>query len=312
MQLITTLHFVVQYHEMGKESCIMARPKNPAPSYLLHKKSGQARVRLKIAGRHRDVYLGDYGSPESVEKYHRVLAEHFGDNGYDQPGPVPASQATADDWTVAEMAVKYDDFARSHYVKNGEPTDDRYRAVLAPLVTVYGSTLAKEFGPKKLKALREWIVQRGNVRSAEFDKQGNLVKPGKPLGREYVNNLMKAVVRMFKWAVTEEKVPPSVPDALTKVGGLRKGRDDGFGSRSRSSRYLKSIFSRWSRRRLRRLLPCFRYRDWRGRGRTKSPSCGRATSTATGTCGYTGQTVTSWSGSTMKRWCCLGPEPKSF
>ena len=41
----------------------------------------------------------------------------------------------------------------------------------------------------------------------------------------YVNNLMKSVVRMFKWAVTEEKVPPSVPDALTKVAGLRRGRD---------------------------------------------------------------------------------------
>ena len=201
----------------------MPRPKNPTPSYLLHQKSGQARVRLKNGSRYRDVYLGEYGSPESLEKYHRVLAEYFGTNGQEQPQPAPAAEP--DDWTVAELAVKYDDFASSHYVKDGEATDDRYRAAIPPLVHLYGSTLAKEFGPKKLKALRESIVRRGNVRTAEFDDLGNLVKPGDPLAREYVNNLMKSLVRMFKWAVTEEKVPPSVPDALTKVGGLRKGRD---------------------------------------------------------------------------------------
>jgi integrase len=82
-----------------------------------------------------------------------------------------------------------------------------------------------DFGPKKLKALREYIIQRGNVRTAEFDALGNLVKPGEPLSREYVNNLTKSIIRMFQWAVTEEKVPPSVPIALREVGGLRKGRD---------------------------------------------------------------------------------------
>jgi hypothetical protein len=53
----------------------MARPNNPAPSYLLHRKSGQARVRLKNGSRYRDVYLGEYGSPESCEKYRSVVAE---------------------------------------------------------------------------------------------------------------------------------------------------------------------------------------------------------------------------------------------
>ena len=203
----------------------MPRPKNPTPSYLLHQKSGQARVRLKNGSRCRDVYLGEYGSPESLEKYHRVLADYFGDNGHEQPEPVPVSAADLEGWTVAELALKYDDFASSHYVKNGETTDARYRAAIGPLVNLYGSTLAKEFGPKKLKALREFIIRRGNLRTAEFDDLGNLVKPGDRLGREYVNNLMKSVVRMFKWAVTEEKVPPCVPDALSMVGGLRKGRN---------------------------------------------------------------------------------------
>ena len=203
----------------------MARPKNQSPSYLYHKKSGQARVRLKVGNRYRDIYLGKYDSPESREKYHRLLADYHGDNGHENVEPVSVLPVGPDDWTVAELALKYDDFARVHYVKNGETTDDRYRAAIGPLVNLYGTLPAKEFGPKKLKALRESVIQRGNLRTAKFDDAGNLVKPGEPLGRGYVNNLMKSVVRMFKWAVTEEKVPPSLPDALAKLPGLRKGRD---------------------------------------------------------------------------------------
>ncbi len=111
----------------------MARPKNPAPSYLLHKKSGQARVCLKNGSRYRDVYLGEYGSPESYVKYRRVVAELLGDNDQNQADTQCASPSDPSDWTVAELAVKYGDFASPHYVKNGEPTDDRYRAAIGPL-----------------------------------------------------------------------------------------------------------------------------------------------------------------------------------
>ena len=170
----------------------MARPKNPVPSYLLHKKSGQARVRLKEGSRYRDVYLGEYGSPESLDNYRQVVADYLGNGSQDPNKPGAMSPVNTGDWTVAELAVHYDDFASSHYVKNGEPTDDRYRAVISPLVSLYGSILAKDFGPKKLKSLPESIVRRGNLRTAKFDESGNLVEPGEPLSREYVNNLMKS------------------------------------------------------------------------------------------------------------------------
>jgi len=45
--------------------------KSAVPSYRLHKASGQART--IVNGRH--VYLGKYGSPESRQKYARILAE---------------------------------------------------------------------------------------------------------------------------------------------------------------------------------------------------------------------------------------------
>jgi len=204
----------------------MARPKTQTPAYVHHKPSGRARVRINVGGRYRDVYLGEYGSPESLEKYHRLLAENLAS---DQHGlaesPRSVSAATDEEWTVAMLAVKYDDFASSHYVKDGRPTDQRYRAAIEPLVQLFGDTLASDFGPKRFQALREHIIRRGSLWTAQFDAQGNLTRPGQPLSRDYVNNLMKAVARIFKWAVTEEKVPASVPDALAKVGGLRKGRD---------------------------------------------------------------------------------------
>lgn len=119
----------------------MARPKKSVPSYLLHRPSGRARVR--IGG--RDVYLGRHNSPESLEEYRRLLTEHFENPAC--PDPVIA-QGIEEPWTVAQLAVKYDEFAKVHYVKDGEPTDERYRAVIPPLVRLYGSTPVRSFGPK--------------------------------------------------------------------------------------------------------------------------------------------------------------------
>ncbi len=48
----------------------MPKRNGHVPAYRLHKPSGQARV--IIDGKH--VYLGGYGSPESREKYARLLA----------------------------------------------------------------------------------------------------------------------------------------------------------------------------------------------------------------------------------------------
>ncbi|MBN2293939.1 MAG: tyrosine-type recombinase/integrase [Pirellulales bacterium] len=201
-------------------------PSGSAASPVFGAKASSSGVSIPITSKERTrLYSLPSSSPESYEEYRRVVADYLGDNSQSQASQGSASPSDPNDWTVAELVVKYDDFASKHYVKNGEPTDDRYRAAIGPLVTMFGSTLAKEFGPKKLKALRECIIQRGNIRTAKFDDLGNLVTPGESLGRGYVNNLMKSVVRIFKWAVTEEKVPPSVPEALRAVGGLRKGRD---------------------------------------------------------------------------------------
>jgi hypothetical protein len=47
------------------------RNSNPVPSYLLHKQSGQARVRVQG----RDVLVGPYNSRESRQRYAEILTQ---------------------------------------------------------------------------------------------------------------------------------------------------------------------------------------------------------------------------------------------
>lgn len=187
----------------------MARPRKKIPSYLPHPASGQARVRFNG----RDIYLGPYGSPESRQAYARFIAENVG-NGKPPTITVPEGERL----TIAALVVKYDDFARTYYVKNGVATDEKYaiKAAVAPLVRLYGDTLAEEFGPKRLKSVRQEIITKGRRRKRKHT--------GEPLTRKYINYRVACIVRMFKWAVEEELVPVAVYQSLKAVAALRKGR----------------------------------------------------------------------------------------
>jgi len=193
----------------------MARPKNRIPSYLPHAASGQARVRVNG----RDIYLGPFGSPESKQAYARFIAEQCG-NGEAPSLTVPKGERLP----IAALVVKYDDFARSYYIKNGVPTDERYaiKAAVAPLVGLYGDTPADEFSPKRLKAVREQIVADGRK-----GKGKRKTRAGEPLTRKYINYRVACIVRVFKWAVEEELVPVTVYQSLKAVAALRKGRNAG-------------------------------------------------------------------------------------
>lgn len=190
----------------------MARPKNKIPSYLPHPASGQARVRVNG----RDIYLGPFGSPESKQAYARFLAEHCG-NGEPPSITIPSGERLS----VAALVVKYDDFARSYYIKNGVPTDERYaiKAAVGPLARLYGDTPADEFSPKRLKAVRDQIIADGRK-----GKGKRKTRAGEPLTRKYINYRVACLVRMFKWAVEEELVPVTVYQSLKAVAALRKGR----------------------------------------------------------------------------------------
>ena len=109
--------------------------------------------------------------------------------------------------TVDEVILPYWTWAQDYYVKNGEPTSElsSLKQSLKALRGLYGSTPAAGFGPKKLKAVRDAAVRDD-------------------LSRSGANRRASHVKRLFKWAVAEELVPPSVHQGLTAVTGLKKGR----------------------------------------------------------------------------------------
>jgi integrase len=174
------------------------------PKYRLHKGSGQALIQING---HR-IYLGTYNSPESKEKYRQYVARLFA------PGATFEECHSDDLLLINSLILQYYRYAQTYYVKNGEQTDEVYgiRAALSRLRNLYGRAPAKEFGPKAFKLVREGMIQEGR-------------------NRNYINDSMARIRRMFKWGVAEELLPPSVSQALESVPGLRKGRSKAIESR---------------------------------------------------------------------------------
>ncbi|MCA9120191.1 MAG: site-specific integrase [Planctomycetaceae bacterium] len=183
----------------------MPRKPGKVPSYCLHKASGRAVVRING----RDCYLGPFGSPESHAEYERLVAEWRARNAESSSANQRVSQLADPSLTIAQVLLEYRSFARNYYVKNGSPTKelDEMRFALRPLRKLYGDTLARDFGPLSLKALRQHLVDSD-------------------LSRGVINNRVDRIKRFFRWAVSEELVPPSVYEGLKSVAGLKHGRTE--------------------------------------------------------------------------------------
>ena len=127
------------------------------PKYCHFKPRGLAYARI----RGRVHYLGKFGSPESREKYRRLLAEMDATLAAVDGPSAKAGHAM----TVVELCAAYLDFAERYYVKDGRPTDQMGTVRRAIRVTkeLYSRTLAAEFGPLALRAIQEHMVNNPAV-----------------------------------------------------------------------------------------------------------------------------------------------------
>lgn len=103
--------------------------------------------------------------------------------------------------------------------------------------------------------------------------------------RTFINRQIARIKLMFKWATENELLLPSVYHGLSTVGGLRKGRSDARESdqvKPAPDHAIETILPRVSRH-VRRRFDCS-YSPARGPARPSS--CGPATSTRPGPCGY--------------------------
>lgn len=194
-------------------------PKTPA----YRKRSGydQAIVTLTDAAtkRRRDYWLGEYGSPASRERYHRLIAAwEAGSRRHPDPADAgiergAGARAEASDGrpTVAMVIAAYWRWAQRYYQPNESGT---LRVVLRMLRQYHGSEAAEDFGPKKLRALREAMIAGDDM-----------CDPPRPRwSRGYINQQMQRLRRMFRWAASQEMIPASVYQTLDTVEALKRGR----------------------------------------------------------------------------------------
>lgn len=176
----------------------MSRPRNPHPKLVRDKARDWAVCWFTdpASGKRRGVRLGRWGSVEAEERYKRLLA--------DIRAGTPRPARPAGGVTVAELCLRFARHAGSYY----GPTSSEYahyKPVLATLADAEGDAPAASFGPAALKRVRESFIRLG-------------------WQRQYVNDQVRRVRTVFKWAVSEELVGSEVWTALRSVPGLARGR----------------------------------------------------------------------------------------
>jgi integrase len=173
------------------------------PKYRLHRPTGLGVVRLNG----HDVYLGLHGTPESRQKYERVIAEWLA-NGRVLP-PRPPASAPTNGLAMCELMLAFLEHAKRYYVKNGKSTGEHENVgdALRPVAALFDKTPVATFGPQSLKAVRDSMI-RSN------------------LARTVINCRINRIRRMVKWGVENQLVEPAVLQALQAVSPLKRGRCD--------------------------------------------------------------------------------------
>jgi len=148
----------------------MPRLVNKPPSYRLHRSDGRAVVTLDG----RDNFLGKYGTPESRAEYDRLVGEWLA-NGRRSGGQ---NEVAPTDLSVNEVLLAFWRHAERHYRKpDGTPSGelDNYRDSLRDLKRLYGGTVARDFSPLKLKAVRQGMIDSGLSRTTVNQRVGRIV-----------------------------------------------------------------------------------------------------------------------------------------
>jgi len=173
---------------------------NRPPAYSRQREKGRA-DRAYVWHDGKKVMLGRYDSPESRAKYNAMITG--------QPaGETDVPVRVDTDPTVSELIVAYLEYAATYYQKSdGTPSGEYESYVITSrwLRRESGSLPAKKFGPKRLKQLREKMIDAG-------------------WSRKTINDRVQRVRRMFKWGASEEMFPAEVPQALDTVENLHQGR----------------------------------------------------------------------------------------
>jgi hypothetical protein len=181
------------------------------PSYRLHKATNQAVVVIKG----KSFYLGVYGTPESREKYERLIGQYLA-----QGRRTPVRKAQRGSLRVEQLTAAYLVHCESYY---GIEEFKGIRSLCRRLNSLFGSMAAAGMSPLRVKELRESMIVAAN-------------------SRKYINKQVGRMVAMFGWAVQEEMIPPHVyadhVRSLVRMGVLNLSHDSHGLSHVRKRTYV--------------------------------------------------------------------------
>lgn len=143
-------------------------------------------------------YLGS-DRDQAVAQYRELIAEHY--------GPSRAGlMASGDAITVKDLMTRYVDHRlTSCDQRYRKKIEENYRQVQHPLLEVYGTLSAEDFGPKAFKSVRSMMAAIGK----------------RSVG--YINKLCTRLKAAWEWGVSEELVSESAYRRLCTVPGLESG-----------------------------------------------------------------------------------------
>ena len=199
--------------------------KSRVPSYCLHKPSGRAII--KVAG--KIIYLGAHDSETSRQNYARIVADILAG----RPVCKPSQDAKVPTITIGQLIERFQAHADGYYRKNGKPTSEpgTIRSALRYIPDALRGLPAAEFSIGNLKAIRQTMIDAGHCRSS-------------------INKNTNRVILVFRWAATEELIPPAIPQALALLPGLKAGR-----SEARESKPVEPVDDALVTKTLRELSP---------------------------------------------------------
>ncbi|MFQ5423650.1 MAG: tyrosine recombinase XerC [Phycisphaerae bacterium] len=152
--------------------------------------------------RRRDVWLGPYGSPESQERYARVLAEL-------QSGSVAVHDVARQTRSVGGPTVTQlcDAFRRSEIDRFSQGESANYDLAIRLFRRLCGNLPAQSVGPNRLRDVRTAMIELG-------------------WSRGYCNKQTNRIRRIYKWGVSHETCSVESYQRLATIEPLRRGQTE--------------------------------------------------------------------------------------
>ena len=148
------------------------------------------------------IYHGVWGSPEAEKNYKRFIATLL-----ENPILPLRDSKTGSSALVSELAAGFLNCVESRLDRTEFL---HFKRAVGCLVGIYGEHAVNEFSPKKLKVVRNQMVNAGTLCRSQINKH---------IGR---------IIRIFAWGVEEEYVQPNTVAALREVKNLQRGEQGTF------------------------------------------------------------------------------------